>query len=79
MWSVSDCVGCVCLVSAPSHSSLLQVKVLRGLDDGGVFRAGAGGGSKLSLLSSKVGSLFGSTSSMVSQKARRNRSVVDGS
>ncbi|VDM60795.1 unnamed protein product [Angiostrongylus costaricensis] len=51
-----------------------EVNVHRGLDDTGVFRAS----SRLSVISSKMGSLLGSTSSMISGSSNRRPRLLDG-
>lgn len=53
------------------ESGSFQVQVHRGLDDSGVFRGAAN--SKLSVWSSKVGSLLGSTTSIVSSSSKKQR------
>lgn len=59
------------------ESGSFQVKVHRGLDDSGVFRGNAS--SKLSIWSSKVGSLLGSSTSIVSNgSAAKKQRLLDG-
>uniref|UniRef100_A0A1I7V539 P-type Cu(+) transporter n=1 Tax=Caenorhabditis tropicalis TaxID=1561998 RepID=A0A1I7V539_9PELO len=58
------------------ESGSFQVQVHRGLDDSGVFRGNAS--SKLSIWSSKVGSLLGSTTSIVSSgSAAKKQRLLD--
>lgn len=53
------------------ESGSFQVQTHRGLDDSAVFRGHAS--SKLSVLSSKVSSLFGSTTSVISSGSKKQR------
>uniref|UniRef100_A0A8R1HL12 P-type Cu(+) transporter n=1 Tax=Caenorhabditis japonica TaxID=281687 RepID=A0A8R1HL12_CAEJA len=57
------------------ESGGFQVQVHRGLDDSGVFRGHAS--SKLSVLSSKVGSLLGSTTSIISSGSSKKQRLLD--
>lgn len=57
------------------ESGSFQVQVHRGLDDSGVFRGNAT--SKLSVWSSKVGSLLGSTTSIVSSGSSKKQRLLD--
>ncbi|KAF1760192.1 hypothetical protein GCK72_008438 [Caenorhabditis remanei] len=57
------------------ESGSFQVQVHRGLDDSGVFRGNAP--SKLSVWSSKVGSLLGSTTSIVSSGSSKKQRLLD--
>ncbi|UMM25665.1 hypothetical protein L5515_005391 [Caenorhabditis briggsae] len=56
------------------ESGSFQVQVHRGLDDSGVFRGNAS--SKLSVWSSKVGSLLGSTTSIVSSSSKKHQRLL---
>ncbi|CAL2037623.1 unnamed protein product [Caenorhabditis brenneri] len=58
------------------ESGGFHVEVHRGLDDSGVFRGHAS--SKLSVWSSKVGSLLGSTTSIVSGASAKKQRLLDG-
>ncbi|CAI2348670.1 unnamed protein product [Caenorhabditis sp. 36 PRJEB53466] len=57
------------------ESGSFQVQVHRGLDDSAVFRGHAS--SKLSVLSSKVGSLLGSTTSIISSGSQKKQRLLD--
>nr|AAB62695.1 P-type ATPase [Caenorhabditis elegans] len=57
------------------ESALSKFQVHRGLDDSAVFRGAAS--SKLSILSSKVGSLLGSTTSIVSSGSSKKQRLLD--
>lgn len=57
------------------ESGSFRVQVHRGLDDSGVFRGNAP--SKLSVWSSKMGSLLGSTTSIVSSGSSKKQRLLD--
>ncbi|KAK5974082.1 hypothetical protein GCK32_004534, partial [Trichostrongylus colubriformis] len=50
-----------------------EVRINRGLDDSGVFRTG----SRLSMISSKMGSILGSTTSIISGAGSKRTRLLD--